>query len=360
MFFRSSHAGVERRVLLGTGLAALLPAPLLAGSAPRWDAIVSKSGRPGTVATLGAAFDIVRPLARPARIFVERGIYEEKPRLDVPDVHLEGEGAQSVISFGAAAGLLDPAGKKWGTGGSATLTVVAAGISIAGLTIRNSFDYLQDQITGASGGAQAVALSLARGSDRVTVCDCVIEGYQDTLYVQEGCRASFRDCLISGNVDFVFGGATALFDRCEIRSRFVPGAVVQGFVAAPSTPINVPVGFVFDRCRLTREAELPDGSVYLGRPWRAGGNMNLTGAAAYLDCWMDSHIHRDGWTSMGYRDPDGSRRDLTPQEARLFEYGSRGAGAGAASDTRRQIEKGRVSSFRAQNIFGKWHPESSR
>lgn len=346
---------IDRRMLVAAGLSAALPVPAFA--APHWDTIVSKSGRPGTVATLGAALGIVRPLARPSRILIERGVYEEKPRLDVADVHLEGEGPLSVISFGAAAGLPDPTGKKWGTGGSATLTVIAPGVSIARLTIRNSFDYLEDQITGASGGAQAVALSLARGSDRVTVRDCAIEGYQDTLYVQEGCRASFRDCMISGNVDFIFGGATARFDRCEIRSRFAPGAEVQGFVAAPSTPVDVPVGLVFDRCRLTREKELPDGSVYLGRPWRAGGNMRLTGAATYLDCWMDAHIRRDGWTSMGYRDPEGVRRELTPQEARLFEHGSRGPGAGLASATRRHLDASDVHRFRAASAFGDWRPD---
>lgn len=331
---------------------------LPAAAAPRrWDAIVSKSGRAGTVPTLGQALDIVRRLARPSRVLVERGVYEEKLRLDVADLHLEGEGPQSIISFGAAAGLLDPAGKKWGTGGSATLAVAAPGISLARLTVRNSFDYLQDRITNASGGAQAVALSIVRGSDRVAVRDCTIEGYQDTLYVQEGCRAWFRSCAISGNVDFIFGGATAMFEQCEIRSRYVPGVSPQGYVAAPSTPATVPVGLVFDRCRLTREKDLPDASVYLGRPWRAGGNMQLTGTAVYLDCWMDAHVRTDGWTSMGYRDPAGVRQELTPQEARLFEHGSLGPGAGPASATRRLLSDEQVSLYRSGRGLGGWRPD---
>lgn len=333
----TSHAQINRRTVLAMGgIAIASPSIAHAASQAAWDLVVSKSGRPGTVASIMAAVDRARTAARPFRIFVEAGVYVEKPRIDVPDLHVEGEGTGSVISFDAAAGLRDAQGKPWGTGGSATLTITAPGVTLANLTIRNGFDYLDNLRTGAVDGAQAVALSLARGSDRSIVRRCTIEGYQDTLYVQENGHALFADCLISGCVDFIFGGAAALFDRCEIRSRAVPDAL-SGFIAAPSTPITQPIGLVFDHCRLTREDGVPDGSIYLGRPWRAGGNMQLTGAAVFLDCWMDAHIQHEGWTSMGYRGADGTRRQLTPQEARLFESGSSGPGAKGPSPTRRLL-----------------------
>ena len=130
---------------------------------------------------------------------------------------------------------------------------------------------------------------------------------------------------------------------------------VQGFVAAPSTPEAVPAGLVFDQCRLTREAGLPKHSVYLGRPWRAGGNMKLTGFAAYVDCWMDDHVHPDGWTAMGYTNPAGVRTQLTPQEARLFEARSRGPGAGLARPTRRSLADEAASRL-TKMMFGGWRP----
>lgn len=237
-----------------------------------------------------------------------------------------------------------------------TLTVSAPGVTLSNLTIRNSFDYLENARTRAVDGAQAVALSIARGADRAIVRDCVIEGYQDTLYVQESCRAWFTGCTISGNVDFIFGGATALFEGCEIRSRFVPGAPIQGFIAAPSTAVEVPAGLIFRTCRLTREAGLPDDSVWLGRPWRAGGNMRLTGAALFDACWMDAHVRREGWTSMGYRDPDGTARQLTPAEARLFERASTGPGAGRASATRKMLDSEHLRWFSREQAFGDWRP----
>lgn len=348
---------MDRRNLLAASAAALaLPAMRANATPPPTMLVVSKSGRAGTYPTLAAAFDRARALGRQAHVRLESGIYEEKLKLDIPGLHLSGAGPASVLSFGAASGLTDPQGKKWGTGGSATLTVTAPGVILSNLTIRNSFDYLENARTRAVDGAQAVALSIARGADRAIVRDCVIEGYQDTLYVQESCRALFTGCTISGNVDFIFGGATAIFEQCEIRSRFVPRAEVQGFVAAPSTPVEVPAGLIFRNCRLTREAGLPDDSVWLGRPWRAGGNMRLTGAALFDTCWMDSHIRRDGWTWMGYTDPEGVRRHLTPAEARLFEHGSTGPGAGPASATRKMLDSAHLRWFSREQAFGEWRP----
>ena len=347
----------RRALLVLGGLVAVSPATARHVRKPGWDAIVSMSGRPGTVESVAAALLLAREAGRPFRILLERGIYVEKLVIDVPDVHLQGEGDGAVISFAAAAGLRDPLGKPWGTGRSATVIVTAPGVTLSDLTIRNSFDYLDDRRTGASGGAQAVALLLAPGADRSMVRRCSIEGYQDTLYVREG-RALVSGCHISGCVDFIFGGAAAFFERCEIQSRNVPGAEPQGYVAAPSTPAAQSVGLVFSKCRLTREPGVPDGSVFLGRPWRAGGNMQLTGAAAFLDCWMDAHIQPAGWTSMGYRDPAGISRQLTPQEARLFELGSRGPGARPERPTRRMLDRVDAARFRARAMFRDWRPAS--
>ncbi|MES2338169.1 MAG: pectinesterase family protein [Pseudomonadota bacterium] len=347
-------AGIDRRTMLARAAAAsavlALPVPALAR--PRADVTVSTRAASGHVPTLAAALDLARAARRPFRIHLSAGTWREKLTIDTPGVMIFGDGPASILTHGTAAGHRRPDGQRWGTGGSATLTVTAPDVTLSGLTIANDFDYLTDQRIQASGGAQAVALAFFTGADRSVVRDCRIDGYQDTFYLREG-SAWIERCRISGGTDFIFGGAAARFHACEIVSRKVAGDIA-GFVAAPSTPAVQPVGLVFTDCRLTREAGLADGSVYLGRPWRAGGNMALTGSAAFVRCWMDAHIARDGWTSMGYTAPDGQRTQLTPQEARLVEFASRGPGAGPAAATRRIIDARAARALTHATEFTDW------
>ncbi|GAA0677409.1 pectinesterase [Sphingomonas insulae] len=304
--------------------------------------------------TIDAALRQASLLPAPVVIAVEPGIYREKLHVTVPGVTLVATRPGVVIVNGAAAGHRSPDGRPWGTGRTATLTIDAPDVTLRGLTIRNDFDYIADTVSQASGGAQAVALMIARTADRVLVENCGIEGYQDTLYVNA--RAAFRRCRIVGGVDFIFGNAAALFRHCDIVTRYVPNAIDSGFIAAPSTLATDRFGLVFDRCHVTREAGVPDGSTWLGRPWRAGGNMAILGTAAFLRCRLDGHIKAAGWTEMGFTDPAGVRRMLTPQEARLFEWGSRGPGAAPAAPTRRMLSDAEAAGYTPDAILQGWVP----
>jgi pectinesterase len=326
---------VDRR----TVLAGALMLPVAARAEERWDAVVDPRN-----GTLGKALEQAAAAGgRPFRILVREGVLVEKLTISVPNVTIVGSGRGTVLAFGTYAGLKHPDGNNWGTGRTGTLTVSAPGTTLRNLTIRNSFDYVGAKRDNAGNGAQAVALVIGREADRTLVERCWLEGYQDTLYVQG--RSRIADCRIVGGVDFIFGGAAAWFEGCEIVTRFVPGSTEFGFLTAPSTPLAQPFGLVFSQCRLT---------VWLGRPWRAGGNMALTGQSVFLDCWMDAHIRHEGWTWMGYKGPDGEQHRLTPQEARLFEYRSRGPGAGPASPTRRFLDAGEAARFTRANVLGDW------
>ncbi len=304
--------------------------------------------------TISEALRQAATIAGPVEIVIAPGTYREKLTVSVPDVVLTAAGPGVVIVYGAAAGHIAPDGKPWGTGRTGTMIVEAAGVTLRGLTIRNDFDFIADTVSHASGGAQAVALSLARSADRVFVDRCVIEGYQDTLYVNA--RSLFRRCRIVGGVDFIFGGAPALFQNCAIVTRFVPNALQSGYIAAPSTLANQRFGLVFDRCHVTREAGVPDRSAWLGRPWRAGGNMAILGTAVFLRCRLDAHIKTDGWTAMGFTDPAGVRRMLEPQQARLFEWRSTGPGAAPAGASRRRLTDAEAAAFTPTAILQGWAP----
>lgn len=334
-------------------LAGALALPLAARAEARWDAVVDP--RTGTLAA--ALAKAAAAGGRPFRILVRPGLLVEKLTVSVPNVTIIGSGPDTVLSFGTYAGMPHPEGGTWGTGRTATLTVAAPGVTLRNLTIRNSFDYIGARRDSAGNGAQAVALMIRAEADRTLVEDCTLEGYQDTFYLQARSRVS--RCRIVGGVDFIFGGAAAWFERCEIVTRFVPGAPNSGYLSAPSTPAAQPFGLVFDRCRLLREAGVPARSTWLGRPWRAGGNMALTGQSVFLRCWMDAHIKREGWTWMGYKGPDGEPRRLTPQEARLLEYASRGPGAGPVSATRRFLDAAAAGRFTRSVVLDGWKGQAA-
>jgi pectinesterase len=338
---------MERRAFLGAAAAGLL-LPRQALAQERWDAVVDP--RTGT---LGKALEAAAAAGgRPFRILVREGVLVEKLTVSVPNVTIVGSGANTVLSFGTYAGLKHPDGNNWGTGRTGTLTLAAPGTTLRNLTIRNSFDFIGVKRDGAGNGAQAVALVIGREADGTVVENCRLEGYQDTLYVQG--RSRISGCRITGGVDFIFGGAAAWFEDCEIVTRMVPNVPNHGYLTAPSTPAAQEFGLVFSRCRLTREPGVPARSTWLGRPWRAGGNMALTGQSVFLRCWMGAHIKREGWTWMGYKGPDGEQRQLTPQEARLFEFASRGPGAGAPSATRRLLDAATAARFTRVNVLGGW------
>ncbi|HEY0504810.1 MAG TPA: pectinesterase family protein [Lysobacter sp.] len=305
---------------------------------------------------------------RPFRILVTRGRRHEKLVIDRPNVHLIGEDrAGSVLSFDAAAGMKRPDGEAWGTWGCASVTVRAPDFRAQDLTIENAFDYVGNLVAPrfepiGPNGAQAVALMLDAGADRCAFERVDFAGHQDTLFADAG-RSFFRDCRIGGSVDFVFGGGNALFEHCQLHSRFRPGKERQGYVAVPCTPSAQAFGLTFVRCRLTRDAQVADGSVALGRAWRPGrtfpdgkyGDPDAVGAAVYLDCWMDAHIDARGWDEMGYAARNGQRVMLPPGAARLFEHDSRGPGA-HRSASRRQLPRERVAAYARERVLDGWQP----
>lgn len=315
--------------------------------------MVSRGG--GTHASLAAALADAPGGDTPYRILLGSGQWNEKLTVTRPNVSLIGASRkQTVLTSTVASGHDRPGGGNWGTFGSATLTIEAPDFTMRNLTVENGFDYLANLRSRTVGDAQAVALALGNAADRTVIEACDLLGYQDTFYLRSG-RALVRDCFITGHVDFIFGAAAALLQDCQIRSRVRPGEALGGYIAAPSTPRDQPIGLVFKDCRLTREPGLPDGSVWLGRPWRAGGNTALLGAAVYLRCWMDSHIRPEGWTWMGYKGPNDYSMRLEPGDARFAEYGSFGPGA-RRSPGRHILQALDARRYSPAAIFRDWHP----
>lgn len=190
-----------------------------------------------------------------------------------------------------------------------TLIVLSDDFQAENLTVENS------------SGDHGQALALRIDGDRAVLRNCRLLGWQDTLMVNNG-RAYFDQCHIEGRVDFIYGSATAVFDRCVIHSKN------GGYVTAPNTPVERPWGFVFLDCKLTGSSEPWDTlaarktgpQTYLGRPWRPWGS------ATFIRCELGDHIRPEGWNN--WRNPKNE------ETARFAEYKSTGPGANPMARTR--------------------------
>ena len=338
--------------------------------APHYDARVDKTDQ-AAFHSIQAALDAAPLNASQAyRIYIAPGDYYEKLSISKPNIHLIGAGIKKTrLYYDAYAGQFYAPEKAWGTAGSATLTLRAPGIELQQLTVENSFDFLRNDAldptaTERVGNTQAVALLLDAGSDKFIARQVQLLGYQDTLYVNSG-RSWFDRSLIAGNVDYIFGKGNALFTNSEIKTLGRGRAnSPHGYVTAPSTQIADTYGLTFINCKLTRAAGVPDNSVPLGRPWHptsqfADGRYadpNAIGKSVFINTWMDAHITRDGWYTMGGTAKDGSKIQFMPEDARFFEYRSSGPGA-AINSKRRQLSDSEAQAYNRAAIFGDWQPE---
>ncbi|TWT35956.1 Exo-poly-alpha-D-galacturonosidase precursor [Posidoniimonas corsicana] len=189
-----------------------------------------------------------------------------------------------------------------------------AGLTGATRLESSANDFLATKITFRStrpdGGG--VGLAVRNSADRSAFSSVRFEGYQDTLLAENRARQYYRDCYITGDTDFIFGSATAVFENSVVNST------AGGWVTAAETPANQAIGFVFLNSRLTAEGPpgAGDQSTYLGRPWHwpaseGGSRASVT----FISTRMDSHIRSAGWDPWDGAggnpvnpDPDGTTR----------------------------------------------------
>jgi len=358
--------------LLASALAAALP-PVVRAALPPWADVVVDAGYRGrdgaavrgtpTYRTVGAAL-VAAPSAsaRPWVIALRPGRYREKLSVDKPNITLIGDDRdRTVITFSAASDTPSPEGGTYGTRGSFTLRVTAPGFRAESLTIENAYDYPANYAKPNGDPSkfrnpQGVALMTDGASDRAVFENCRITGYQDTLFANAG-RNWFHRCIIAGHVDFIFGAGRAVFDDCDIVSRDRGSRTRNGYVAAPSTPLSQPYGFLVIHSRLKRETPaLAPGTVALGRPWHPFADPAAVGSVVYFDCWMDDHVGAVAWDSMAATDSVSSRRYwYRPENSRFFEYRTVGPGA-TASPNRRTLSDGEALAYSVDRVLDGWDP----
>jgi pectinesterase len=237
-------------------------------------------------------------LRSPYVIHIKRGVYKEHIVVphEKPFVRFVGDDAKTtVLTDDWYASMTGADGKPIGTFRTSTVTVQADDFSAENITFANS------------AGPKGQAVAFAIFGDRGRFKNCRFLGWQDTLLAQSG-RQYFADSSIEGAVDFIFGGSTAFFDRCQLHVRG------NGYITAASTPKDQEYGYVFSHCKITAE---PNVKTDLGRPWRDYGSV------AFLNTEMADAVRPAGWNN--WQKPE---REST---ARYSEYRSTGPGGDTKS-----------------------------
>ncbi|MGF1340141.1 pectinesterase family protein [Streptomyces flavovirens] len=262
-----------------------------------------------------------------------------------------GDARDTVLVHDNAAGTPKPDGSgTLGTSGSATVTVQAAGLTVRDVTFAN--DWLRSDNPEYT-GTQAVAIKVQ--GDRSAFYGCRFLGHQDTLYADSlsltaFARQYYRDCYVEGDVDFVFGRATAVYDRCHFRTltRTDLASAPYGFVFAPSTAGANPHGFLVLRSRVTSTA--PDAYYKLARPWVPSSDLTAHPMLTVRDTYLGPGI--DAVTP--YADMSA---DFPWQEQRFAEHRNTGPGARVTAPADRpQLSASEARAHTPAGWLGDWRP----
>lgn len=293
--------------------------------------------------------------AEGAEIHIKSGVYRQKVTVEKPRIRMIGEGDVKIVWNDGAKKLL-PDGTPMGTFNSYTFFVGASDFTAENITFEND----------AGCGKQAgQALAAYVDADRVRFRNCRFLGWQDTLFTgplppkeiipggfkgprqyapRINGRQYYENCYFRGDIDFIFGSATAYFSGCEFYSNDL-GEKINGFVTAPSTAEGQEYGYVFADCRFTGDCA-PE-SVYLFRPWRNFAK------AVFLRCQLGAHIRKEGFDNW----------DKPESESTVFcaEFESTGEGAKNASrpDWVHSLTAQEAAQYTKERVLGgtdNWNP----
>jgi pectinesterase len=221
------------------------------------------------------------------------------------------------------------------TPGSAVVWSAAPGLQLARLSIRNEF-------LPAPGERDVQAVALRLDGDCSQLGDVRLHSLQDTLFANAPAgitRIHARRCHIEGDVDFVFGAASAVFEACNFR--LLGQRRTDGVIFAPSTHAAHPYGFLVLDCWLGGDASVRSASLArLGRAWDAGASqgyvpgLSPNGQLLIRDCHLDESFNRAApWGAAATSGrpfcppPADAASADNPAGNRLWEYANHGPGA---------------------------------
>lgn len=242
------------------------------------DVVVAKDGSGKYKKIKEALKRVPKKNKKPFVIYIKEGEYKEQVEVEKHMTY--------VVFVGDGGNKTRITGKKnfaAGVGTYRTATVAVEGDNF--IAINMGFEN-----SAGPDGHQAVALRVQ--SDFSIFYKCQMDGYQDTLYVHT-MRQFYRDCVITGTIDFIFGDAAVVMQNCTFVVR-KPNENQQCIVTAqgrkerhqPSALVIQGGSIVSDpqyyKVRFKNKA-------YLARPWK---NFSRT---IIMETFIDDLIQPEGF-----------------------------------------------------------------
>lgn len=184
-------------------------------------------------------------------------------------------------------------------------------------------------------------------ADMITIKNCKILSSQDTFGrngpEKFGYRVYVKDSVIGGNVDYICGEFSAVFENCELQWKTHGNDEISnqkiGYIVAPKTS-----PYVFINCKVTTDGEEKSEVKGLwGRTWGEYSN------ATFINCETNGYIAKAGWSEM-------SAGHLS--SAIFSEYGNTQMGEPFISDIGKDSGNPTVYENGAyvQSVFRGWNP----
>ena len=294
------------------------------------NAVVAQDGS-GQFKTISEAVSKIPPKNNQTYIiYVKAGIYKETVEIPkkVNQVVLMGDGPLKTRITGS---------KNYAGGvqtfHTATLKVNGEGFMAKDIGIEN---------TAGPEGHQAVAVRAS--GDKCIFYNVHMDGYQDTLYAHVG-RQFYRDCKISGTIDFIFGDATSIFQGGSFVVR-KPMNNQACMVTAQGRKDRRSIGIiVIQNAEIVAEpdfvATTPPIKAYLGRPWKEFSRTII------MQSNIDGFIVPEGWSPwMG---------TFALDTLYYGEYMNRGAGSDLSNRVKwkgiKKMTPQLAASFTAERMF---------
>ncbi|KAG5059667.1 hypothetical protein AAZX31_01G061300 [Glycine max] len=229
-------------------------------------------------------------------IYIGAGNYNEKIKIEKtkPFVTLYGVPEKMPnLTFGGTA-------QQYGTVDSATLIVESDYFVAANIMISNTAPRPDPKTP----GGQAVALRIS--GDKAAFYNCKMYGFQDTICDDRN-RHFFKDCLIQGTMDYIFGSGKSLYVSTELRTLGDNGITVIVAQARKSETEDNAYSFV--HCDVTGTGT----GTFLGRAWMSHPRVVF----AYSN--MSDIVNKLGWSNNNHPEHD--------KTVRFGEYQNSGPGA---------------------------------